>query len=901
MVEERIMASVTMKSRSGLSIFRDIDKFSFSRLDEFRPRERNVDQVASSLVQAGFTIEAQTGVGISFSGPKELFESEFAVAVRHREMTVQEPGLKPQRLSFFESSEPMMMSDRISNVAEAVQMAIPGIPFHNANPPAPIPAYYFLDVLNDVPVRLNVTPLHAAGITGAGVRVSMVDTGFITRVTEAHASDNTTHVTVDHTVRHVQGVWLATDPGHTGTNYFTGGAFAGDTITLGTALPAANTNVEVVYSGLHPHYLAQGYNIDDIRAVGALDVNTDEYGHGTAEAANVLAVAPGATFSFVKYSDGGGNNFPLAGFQAAVQNQNPDIITCSWGTGAIDNALLLEIANAIASGIIVIFAAGNGHTDDPGDIWNAKSVTHPRLISVGGAYPIAGGGFRASNYASSYDSFIYTNPQRHCPDVVGLVGETPRAILIMLPTEPNNYMDQNLASSGPFPNGDNTATDDGWCACSGTSASAPQTAGLAALLLQQHPNLSPMATKNILENSARDIQTGSSNSAGPDNAAPGWDAATGFGLIDGQAALDFLQQGNFNAYIRDSILDNGTEPVVENRLWASPDIIVRAEEVADPQEELGQTVKHRHDLSDEVEDGQENYVYLRVQNRGTVTGDCTATVYFTDPGMFANPGSWQNIGLLNIQNLEPGEFRVVGPLTWQDAQIPTTGHFCLISILDSESDPAPDLSTIHSSEDFVNMVRDKNNVAWKNIQIVDLIPGGSSSFSFYMEGPQGTGHQSDLQVDLTNFAPGATVLARMVKRLADTATIDHMSVSHESTIYTTLTHLGGLGALEGMDFKSNERTKVTIYLSVPEGTPDGDYPIVATLLVDGAEVGRFTQVTRVSHFAFVGNRNSREVHRKDCIWVGKMSPYNRVPFGDLEKAHRYGYDNCAFCIGGSLR
>jgi hypothetical protein len=108
----------------------------------------------------------------------------------------------------------------------------------------------------------------------------------------------------------------------------------------------------VVYSSFHPHYLAQGYNIDDIRAVGGLDVNTDEYGHGTAEAANVLAIAPGVTFSFVKYSDGGWSNFPLAGFQAAVQNQNPDIITCSWGTGATDYALLLEVANAVANGIV---------------------------------------------------------------------------------------------------------------------------------------------------------------------------------------------------------------------------------------------------------------------------------------------------------------------------------------------------------------------------------------------------------------------------------------------------------------------------------------------------------------------------------------------------------------------
>lgn len=898
MAKETVMGYVTLKSRSGLSIFKDFSKFSFSRIDSFRPKINEVDKVVNQLTQAGFKIEAQTEVGVSFSGSKDLFQAEFGIAVRPKKVKLQAPGQAQREVSFFEASKPMFMSGRIDPMAEAVRLAIPGIPFHNTNPPAPNPPYYFLNVLNDVPARLNVNPVHAAGIDGAGVRVSMVDTGFATRVSETLVSGNPNQLQVNHEVLSVQGVWLTADPGHAGTNYFTGGNFAGNTIALGAALPEVATNVEVVYSSLHPHYLAQNYNIADLRAVGGLDAHTDEYGHGTAEAANVLAVAPGCAFSFVKYSDGGWNNFPLAGFQSAVQNQNPQIITCSWGTSAIDNALLLDVGNAVANGIVVIFAAGNGHTDDPNS-WSAKTVAHPNLISVGGAYPIQGGGFRASNYSSSYDSFIYTNPQRHCPDVVGLVGETPRACLIMLPTEPNNGMDQDLAGSGAFPNGDNTAADDGWCVCSGTSAAAPQAAGVVALLLQQYPNLTPMAVKNVLENSALDVQAGSSSNG--DAAAPGWDAATGFGLVDGQAAVNYLHAGQFNPYIRDNIMDNGTEPVVADRLWASPDIIVRNEQVDDPQEELGQTLKHSNALSDQVEDGQDNYIYLRVQNRGSLAGDCTATVYFTDPGMFADPASWTNLGQQAIQNLGPGEFRVVGPMVWPDASIPASGHYCMISVLDSASDPAPDLTAIHSSADFVNMVRQSNNVAWKNINVEDVIPGGSASWSFYMEGPQGTGHQADLEINLNNFPAAATVLVKVVKRLADTATLDHMAVADQSQIYTTLNHLGGVGAIESMDLKSNERTKVTIYYSVPEGAPDGSYSMSATLNIDGNNTGGYTKIVNVSHFAFLGNRRSREIHKRDCPWVSKMRPYNKLPLVDLEQARKRGFDNCAFCIGGSLR
>ena len=470
----------------------------------------------------------------------------------------------------------------------------------------------------------------------------------------------------------------------------------------------------------------------------------------------------------------------------------------------------------------------------------------------------------------------------------------------MLPTESNNDMDQDLASSGAFPNGDNTATNDGWCVCSGTSASAPQTAGVAALLLQQFPTLTPMAVKNILENSARDVTAGTS--ANGDTADSGWDAATGFGLIDGQAAINYLHAGQFSPYIRDNVEDNGTEPVAADRLYASPDIIVRNEQVDDPQGELGQTAKHNYDLCDQVEDGQDNYVYSACRTGAhrpaTARQPCISRTRGCSPIRQVGPKSSTSC---RSKILLPGEFRVVGPIIWPDALIPGSGHYCLISILDSPGDPAPNLADIHTSDDFSNMVRDRNNVAWKNIDVDDAIPGGSSSWSFYMEGPQGTGHQADLEINLNNFPANASVLVKVVKRLADTATLDHMTVADQSQLYTTLQHLGGIGELEGMDLKSNEKTKVTVYYTIPTGTPTGAYPMTATLRIDGSTINSYTKIVNVSLFAYVGNRRTLEIHKRDCPWVKKMSPYNKMPLSDLDEARKRGFDNCAICIGGSLR
>jgi hypothetical protein len=60
----------------------------------------------------------------------------------------------------------------------------------------------------------------------------------------------------------------------------------------------------------------------------------------------------------------------------------------------------------------------------------------------------------------------------------------------------------------------------------GTSISAPLDAAAAALLLDQHPSLTPQSVGAILTGTARDLD------------APGPDAGTGYGMLDVAAALD---------------------------------------------------------------------------------------------------------------------------------------------------------------------------------------------------------------------------------------------------------------------------------------------------------------------------------------------------------------------------
>jgi hypothetical protein len=89
-----------------------------------------------------------------------------------------------------------------------------------------------------------------------------VTTNAVVVTDEVQISLSTTLVTVSNvTVSAVTGVWLQGDPGHSGTNYFTGGSFDMNTgeLTLGVALPSATTAVIVTYSYLMIDDLESSY------------------------------------------------------------------------------------------------------------------------------------------------------------------------------------------------------------------------------------------------------------------------------------------------------------------------------------------------------------------------------------------------------------------------------------------------------------------------------------------------------------------------------------------------------------------------------------------------------------------------------------------------------------------
>jgi hypothetical protein len=485
---------------------------SLSSAKDFEPDPLQVDEAVHRLSELGFQPTRRGKLSVSMRATRAVFEQTFSTRLEEVKLDAN-LDYAVQSFYFPPDGAPWQVPAQLADVIDDVYIQWPHIyagrraarktkghrgvarakkaapragmlmagaaapmPGVSATPPDPV--YYHLTVPDGVSNLLNVSQVHQAGTTGKGVRVAMVDSGF-------------------------------------------------------------------AYS--HPYFVSRGYNTTVDLAPHAINDATDPESHGTGESANLLAVAPDVTFIGIKLdndSDLNSGASMLEGFQQALLH-NPQIISLSLGydlraddgsqmTQLPNNlaALEAEIQSAVAKGIIVVFAAGNGHYFFPGMM--------PDVISAGGVFIGQNGAMQASDYASAFQSKIY--PGRSVPDFCGLVGMLPRAMYIMLPVPPGSDLDSEMSQPDAQNNpGDDTVVNDGWAAFSGTSAAAPQLAGVCALLLQKNPGLTPSDMKAILRRSARSVATGSANPASGDNgvaeaASSGDTGAAGAGLVDAMAA-----------------------------------------------------------------------------------------------------------------------------------------------------------------------------------------------------------------------------------------------------------------------------------------------------------------------------------------------------------------------------
>jgi serine protease len=280
---------------------------------------------------------------------------------------------------------------------------------------------------------------------------------------------------------------------------------------------------------------------------------------------------------------------------------------------------------------------------------------------------------------------------------------------------------------------------------SGTSSASPVVVGAAALTQSMYRQatgtmLSPGQMRAILSNPAN----GTSQSA---------TVAGNIGVMPnlrqiGQVALGLVP----DVYLRDSAGDIGVVPS-GGALSTSPDVIVRPATVADPTLAFGEGSGTENSESQgfEVEAGQDNFIYVRIRNRGAAAANgVRATVYWAPVATLVTPNLWTLIGTTAAVNVPTGNVLTLAPaLTWAKAAIPAKGHYCFVAVLDQAEDPAPPIPGPTNWNGFLDIIRNHNNITWRNFNVIDVLPDPAAdpvAMPFLLTGDPGGRRRFDIEI-----------------------------------------------------------------------------------------------------------------------------------------------------------
>lgn len=209
----------------------------------------------------------------------------------------------------------------------------------------------------------------------------------------------------------------------------------------------------------------------------------------------------------------------------------------------------------------------------------------------------------------------------------------------------------------------------------------------------------------------------------------------------------------------------------------------------------------------------------------------------------------------------------------------------------------PNLSAIHSINDFYALIREKNNVTWKNFDVQDVFAGSIQQFDFQIQGWSRIAYFSDLELHLSNLPQNVKAELKVLKRLTEGTTVEGLSMKKETKLYSYYeVTTPEQAALRNMPLKTSDNSEATIYITLPKGVPDGAYEFFVLQKIDGREMGRVTKRLLVGDYPYAANRRSSEVHKANCEWAKKISPGNKVAYHELELALKHGYNGCRYCL-----
>ncbi len=460
----------------------------------------------------------------------------------------------------------------------------------------------------------------------------------------------------------------------------------------------ANVRVAVVDDGLdqlHPDLGQKVYPVNDFFKNGSMDPHR---GHGTSVASFLAAetvdagqnangqlasVGYNTHVMFAPWSTGS-----LAACVYASSVKMAKIINVSWFQSSTASKTYLDAEKEINdNGTLIVKAAGNGNH-------HAQGNKH---------YPFSGKEDDRTLIVSGTDKYdkhkITGNPsatQSDYPEVdlcapsYGLMGAVAT---------------NGGASTWPY-----------YGSLNGTSFGAPIVSGTAALMLSVNSCLANSQLKDILKNTVDPIAD-----------ANNFKGVVGTGRVNAYKAVKVAQKAyttTLDLFIKDVDDDFGDEihPYsYKKRRDLSPDIWIR-------NQSDGFNVFETQ--SPEYSTNKPVYVYVRIRNKSCVTstGNEKLSLYWTKASSWTSwPNNWNGsnplignkVKTVMLPKIKPGEEKVI-EIPWHvpNPTVLKNWSTCLLARIENSS--ADGITAYPGRQD--DDVYYNNNVAMKNVAVVDLIP-----------------------------------------------------------------------------------------------------------------------------------------------------------------------------------
>lgn len=304
-----------------------------------------------------------------------------------------------------------------------------------------------------------------------------------------------------------------------------------------------------------------------------------------------------------------------------------------------------------------------------------------------------------------------------------------------------------------------------------------------------------------------------------------------------------------DVYLRDFVGDSGDAHM--GAISASPDVILRQNAVADPQAAFGQGsgVENSATLGYEAEAGQDNFVYVRMRNRGgSAANNVEATVFWAPPSTLLTPDQWNPLGSTTLPSVPTGDqLTVSDAIQWQAADIPAPGHYCFVALIGATGDPAPAPADFLDWDNFRSFIRNNNNVTWRNFNVVNNTPPagaeppGFVAMPFLMAGAPDKARRMRLEI-ASRLPVKAEAMLEMPLEWAELVKIAARPVKGADRERRGVVAIKSAGrtAFADVVFPAKARIPMRLLVKIPEDLRKQEFEIYARQMYGDEEVGRVT-------------------------------------------------------------